>query len=173
MHPSTAKTATVGGFVAGGSGGVGSITWGGLRDFGNIIRLQDRDDGSLARGSSTCTGTDLHKVSHAYGTNGIIVECEMPLAPAYDWIDIIWGFDSLAAAAAFANDLGEADGILKKELAVVAAPVPHDCFPRHRRWLPREQPHRLRDDRAARATTPPWRSPGGRAAPPSCSRRRR
>ncbi len=29
------------------------------------------------------TGDDLHKVSHAYGTNGIIVECEVPLAPAY------------------------------------------------------------------------------------------
>ena len=25
------------------------------------------------------TGDDLHKVSHAYGTNGIIVEVEMPL----------------------------------------------------------------------------------------------
>ena len=137
LHPSTAKTATVGGFVAGGSGGVGSIAWGGLRDFGNIIGLKVVTMEASPR-ILDLTGEDIHKVSHAYGTNGIIVEAEMPLAPAYDWIDVIAGFDSLAAAAAFANELGEADGILKKQLAVVAAPAPHDYFNRHRRWIPRE-----------------------------------
>jgi FAD/FMN-containing dehydrogenase len=138
LHPSTARTATVGGFIAGGSGGVGSILWGGLRDFGNIIGLKVVTMEAEPR-ILDLKGEDIHKVSHAYGTNGIIVEAEMPLAPAYDWIDVIAGFDTLDRAAAFANALGEADGILKKEIAVVAAPVPHETFNRHRKYLPRDK----------------------------------
>ena len=98
MYPSTCSTATIGGFVAGGSGGVGSIRWGGLRDLGNIIRLRVVTMEAAPR-VLELTGEDLHKVSHAYGTNGIITELEMPLAPAYDWVDVIVGFDDFEAAA--------------------------------------------------------------------------
>lgn len=134
LHPSTAKTATIGGFIAGGSGGVGSITWGGLRDLGNIIRLKVVTMEAEPR-VLELEGLDLHKVSHAYGTNGIIVEVEMPLAPAYGWIDVLVDFATHGAAAAFANALGEADGILKKELATIASPIPTAYFARLRPWL--------------------------------------
>jgi FAD/FMN-containing dehydrogenase len=138
LHPSTYKTASIGGFIAGGSGGVGSITWGGLRDAGNIIRVRTVTMEAEPR-CLEFTGDDIHKVSHAYGVNGIITEVEMPLAPAYDWVDVIVGFDDFNAAAAFANALGEQDGILKKQLAAVQAPVPHDYFLRHRKYIRREQ----------------------------------
>jgi len=138
MFPSTYATASLGGFVAGGSGGVGSINWGGLRDFGNILRLRVLTMEAEPR-ALELTGEDLHKAAHAYGTNGVIVEVEAPLAPSYEWIDLIVGFDSFEAAAAYANALGEEDGILTKEIAVVADPVPHEYFLRHRRFLPRRQ----------------------------------
>ncbi len=138
VHPSTYHTASIGGFIAGGSGGIGSIRWGGLRDAGNILRLRVVTMESSPR-VLDLTGDDLHKVSHAYGTNGIITQVEMPLAPAYRWIDIILGFDTLAGAAAFANAAGEQDGLLLKELGVVAAPIPHDHFKRHRKFLPRDK----------------------------------
>ena len=94
MFPSTRATATVAGFVAGGSGGVGSITWGGLRDFGNVLRLRVLTLEAEPR-ALELTGEDLHKAVHAYGTNGVITEVEMPLAPQYDWIELILGFDKL------------------------------------------------------------------------------
>ncbi|APF38402.1 FAD-linked oxidase [Chelatococcus daeguensis] len=138
LFPSTYATASLGGFIAGGSGGVGSIRWGGLRDAGNVLSLKVATMEASPR-VLTLTGDDLHKVAHAYGTNGIITEVSVPLAPAYTWVDVIVGFDTLAAAAAYANALGEQDGLLLKELAVIAAPVPHDVFLRHQKFLPREK----------------------------------
>lgn len=138
LHPSTYSTASIGGFIAGGSGGVGSIKWGGLRDAGNIIRLKVVTMEEKPR-VLDLAGDDLAKVAHAYGTNGIVTEVEMPLGPAYEWVDVIVGFDTLAQAAAYAHALGEQDGLALKELAVVAAPVPHDYFLRHRKFLPRDR----------------------------------
>ena len=93
-------TASIGGFIAGGSGGVGSIRLGGLRDFGNMLRLRVVTMEAEPR-VLDLTGEDMHKVAHAYGTNGIIIEVEMPLTAAYDWVDVIVGFDSFMDAARF------------------------------------------------------------------------
>ncbi|TIT58124.1 MAG: FAD-binding oxidoreductase, partial [Mesorhizobium sp.] len=84
MSPSTYNTASIGGFVAGGSGGVGSIRWGGLRDLGNVIRLRTVTMEAEPR-VMELTGEEVLKVMHAYGTNGIITEVEMPLTASYDW----------------------------------------------------------------------------------------
>lgn len=138
MFPSTYNMASIGGFVAGGSGGVGSIRWGGLRDAGNVLSLKVATMEASPR-VLTLTGDDLHRVSHAYGTNGIITEVAMPLTTAYEWVDLIIGFDTFAGAAAYANALGEQDGLLLKEIAVVAAPTPHDYFLRHQKFLPRDK----------------------------------
>jgi FAD/FMN-containing dehydrogenase len=135
MFPSTRATASVGGFVAGGSGGVGSISWGGLRDFGNVLRLRVMTLEEKPR-TLELTGEDLHKAVHAYGTNGVIVEVEMPLTARYDWVDVIVGFDRFDAATAYALALAEQDGILKKLVTVVAGPTPHECFLRHRALIP-------------------------------------
>ncbi len=138
LHPSTYRTATIGGFIAGGSGGVGSINWGGLRDLGNIIRARVVTCEASPR-VMDLTGDDLAKVAHAYGTNGVITEVEMPLSAAYRWIDVLVGFDDLTAATRFADELGHQDGILVKNLAVVSAPLPHDYFLRHQKFIRRDQ----------------------------------
>ena len=134
FHPSTTATATLGGFVAGGSGGVGSIHWGGLRELGNILKLRIVTMEAEPR-VIELTGWDLQKVSHAYGTNGIITEVEMPLAPAYDWVDVIVGYDDYMDAVRYADNLAQRDGVLLKELAVISAPAPFDYFTRHKPFL--------------------------------------
>ena len=134
LHPSTAHTATIGGFIAGGSGGIGSTTWGGLRDWGNIIRLRVVTMEAEPR-VLDLTGEDLHKVTHAYGTNGIICEIEMPLAPAYDWVDVFVAFKDFMEAARFSNMIGRQDGLLTKLNCVVAAPAPQDYFKRHKPFI--------------------------------------
>lgn len=129
MMPSTFATATLGGFVAGGSGGIGSVTWGALRDFGNIIRLRVVTMEEEPR-VLDLTGDELPRVSHAFGTNGIITELEMPLAPAYDWTELLVGFDDFRAAAGFAEGVANQDGILIKLATVIEAPIGKRFFQR-------------------------------------------
>ena len=57
-------------------------------------------------------GDELPRVLHAYGTNGIITEVEMPLAPAYDWVEMFVGFDDFMDCARFGLNLAKQDGIL-------------------------------------------------------------
>ncbi|MEM6466496.1 MAG: FAD-binding oxidoreductase, partial [Pseudomonadota bacterium] len=129
MFSSTWATATIGGFIAGGSGGIGSITWGSLRDLGNIIRLRVVTMEEEPR-VLEFRGEELARVSHAYGTNGIITELEMPLAPAYDWIEMFVTFDDFMDAAKYADDLANEDGILLKLATPIEAPIPQDYFQR-------------------------------------------
>jgi FAD/FMN-containing dehydrogenase len=85
------------------------------------------------------TGWDLQKVAHAYGTNGIITEVEFPLDAAYDWVDVILGYDDYLDAVRFADLIANQDGLLFKEVATVAAPVPYDYFLRHQKFFRRGQ----------------------------------
>mgnify|MGYP006269027359 CR=1 FL=1 len=131
MFSSTWATASIGGFIAGGSGGVGSCTWGSLRDLGNIIRLRVVTMEAEPR-VLEFRGEELARVSHAYGTNGIITEVEVPLAPAYDWVGMFVAFDDFGSAMTFADDLANEDGILIKLACVHEAPIAHDYFQRVR-----------------------------------------
>jgi FAD/FMN-containing dehydrogenase len=123
MHPSTKRSAQIGGFVAGGSGGVGSVTFGGMREPGNIVAARIV---TLERKPRVIElrGDAAQKISRAYGTTGIITVLEMPLAPAQSWIDTIVAFDDFLEAVRFGQTIAMADGIVKKLLSPVQWPVP-------------------------------------------------
>jgi FAD/FMN-containing dehydrogenase len=58
----------------------------------------------------------------------VITAVEMPLAPAWPWLDLIVGFDDLMTAVRFADALARQDGIVKKLVAPLAAPIPQLYF---------------------------------------------
>lgn len=123
LHPSTKRTATIGGFVAGGSGGVGSVTYGGLREPGNIlaariVTVEDEPRIIELRGDAA------QKINRAYGTTGIITALEMPLAPAWPWYDVIVAFDDFAKLLDAGFAAAKADGVVKKLMSGIAWPLP-------------------------------------------------
>lgn len=134
MVPSTYRTATIGGFIGGGSGGIGSITYGLLADRGNLLALRVVTMEEEPR-TIELRGDEVYKVAHAWGTNGIITELEMPLAPAYAWAELAVTFPDFMTAARFGQKLGESDGIIKKLICICAAPIP-DYFVALKQYIP-------------------------------------
>lgn len=134
MHPSTKRTATIGGFVAGGSGGVGSVMYGGLREPGNILAARIVTVEETPR-VIELRGDAAQKINRAYGTTGIITALEMPLAPAYPWLDVIVAFDDFKTCLEFGRDVARADGIIKKLLTPIASPLP-EYFGQLRQFCP-------------------------------------
>ncbi|MBT9385232.1 FAD-binding oxidoreductase [Pseudooceanicola sp. CBS1P-1] len=117
LFPSTRRLATLGGYIAGGAGGVGSCTWGQLSDTGAILGVQLMTVEETPR-LIELRDRDVLKVQHAYGLNGVITEVEMPLAPKYPWAEEILAFDSLTEAAAFAAQFTNTEAIVKKLVSV-------------------------------------------------------
>lgn len=122
MHPSTKRLATIGGFIAGGSGGVGSVTWGVLRDPGNLIaaRIVTMEEEPRIL---DLRGHAVQVVNHGYGTTGIITAVEVPTAPAWPWVDVVVAFDDFLDCVAFGRDLALATGIVKKLVTPIDAPI--------------------------------------------------
>lgn len=117
MHPSTKRTATIGGYFTGGSGGIGSVTHGGLREPGNLraarVITVEPDPRAIE-----LEGPDAGLVNRTYGTTGIVTEVELPLSPAPVWRDAALGFDDMMAAVRFATALAGDPDIAKKLVSV-------------------------------------------------------
>jgi len=86
--PSTWVKCTMGGFLCGGSGGIGSITWGGINAPGNVksvTMLTCEEEPRLVR----LEEAESLRTLHTYGTTGLMVEVEMRLAPKVDYEQLI------------------------------------------------------------------------------------
>ncbi len=109
MYPSTRDIATIGGFIAGGYAGAGSVRNGILKDAGNVTMIRVVTLEETPR-IIELKDADIQKVHHAYGTNGIITALTLSLKPAVDWVHHIALFNSYSAALRFGCAATEAIG---------------------------------------------------------------
>ena len=123
LWPSTKRTATIGGFVAGGGAGVGGITHGTLRERGNLLgaRVATMQDPPRI---IEVEGDEAAPVNRTYGTTGVLTRIRLPLTPAQAWRDVAVAFNDFIPASRFAIALAFADGIPKKMCGVFDSQLP-------------------------------------------------
>ena len=121
--PSTFRSATLGGLFGGGFGGAGSITYGPLAAPGNVLGIKVMTVEAEPR-ILELRGADAMLLHHAYGTNGIVLEVEVALAPVQSWMECVAVFDGFDEAVDFAAAVASGPGMIKKEICLLAAPIP-------------------------------------------------
>jgi FAD/FMN-containing dehydrogenase len=123
MYPSTLVKASVGGFLGGGSGGVGSVAHGQLRDFDNVrafevITLEEEPRVVLHEGPA------VHEILHAWGTNGVLTRIWFALTPVVEWMQFTAAFDTYEDAFTFAESIAVDGAWTKRLVTVFEWPIP-------------------------------------------------
>lgn len=121
--PSTYRLASLGGLYGGGFGGIGSINYGPLGAPGNILSVKVMTVEAEPRILHVPAPQAL-LLHHAYGSNGIVLEVELALAPVHQWIERLDVFDDFTDALDYANAFARSPGLVKRQLALFAAPIP-------------------------------------------------
>lgn len=128
MFPSTQDIATIGGFVAGGSAGIGSLANGPLREPGNIIELKALSVEETPQ-EHVFRGDDVLRIHHAWGLNGVITEVTLRTVPHRNWIGCMATFDSYGACYKAGHALATTPQIGPKLVSTVDARIV-EYFPR-------------------------------------------
>ncbi len=126
MYPSTTGS-SIGGFLAGGSGGTGSIAHG-SNDSGFVVAL-DVVHGSEKPEMVHVTGQQANGYVHAYGVTGIIVRATVKLEPAQEWSSLYASFETFEQALPAVRDLGRSSPpprLVSADVPFVADVLPPD-----------------------------------------------
>lgn len=124
FFPSTLPTATAGGFLTGGSGGVGSITWGNLWQEGNVRQVTVVTIEAEPQTLTLTNYDDLLTVIHNCGLTCIVTDLILALAPAQQWRQFVVAFDDFEAALRFGESLAQDGEVVKRLITAVEWPLP-------------------------------------------------
>jgi FAD/FMN-containing dehydrogenase len=122
-YPSTIVKATIGGFLGGGSGGIGSVSHGGLRDFGTARAFEVVTMEAEPR-IVKHEGEAVHEILHAWGTNGVITRIWLALARAVEWSQCVVAFDTFDAAFDFSEQVATGQQWAKRLVTTFEWPIP-------------------------------------------------
>jgi FAD/FMN-containing dehydrogenase len=122
-YPSTIVKATVGGFLGGGSGGIGSVAHGNLRHF-NTVRALDVVTMEEEPRILHLEGDAIHEILHAWGTNGVITRIWLALAPAVEWAQCAVAFSVFDAAFDFSERIAGDPAWIKRLVTTFEWPIP-------------------------------------------------
>ncbi len=122
-YPSTIVKASVGGFLGGGSGGIGSVAHGGLRDFATVRAFEAVTMEPTPR-LIKHEGEDVHGILHAWGTNSVITRIWLALTPAVDWAQIAITFPTFAEAYTFSETIATNPAWIKRLVTTFEWPIP-------------------------------------------------
>ncbi|MBZ5644505.1 MAG: FAD-binding oxidoreductase [Acidobacteriia bacterium] len=122
-YPSTVVKASVGGFLGGGSGGIGTVANGNLRDFQTVraievVTMEPEPRIVLHEGEA------VHEILHAWGTNGVITRTWLALARAVDWSQCVAAFDTFDAAFDFSEQIACGKEWTKRLVTTFEWPIP-------------------------------------------------
>lgn len=106
MYPSTAQS-SIGGFLAGGSGGTGTIVHGANHE-GFVVAL-DVVHATPSAGLVRVEGDEAQNYVHNYGTAGIIARATVRLEPLQDWKGLFASFASFRDAISVIREIGLLD----------------------------------------------------------------
>lgn len=122
IYPSTYMRSTAAGFVCGGSGGIGSVSWGSLWD-GNVLGVTAWSMEAEPRRIEVA-GEAARAFIHLYGTTGLVTQVTLRLVPRVAWEQWIASFSDLHAAVSFAQALCEKTELRKRLVSVNEWPIP-------------------------------------------------
>jgi FAD/FMN-containing dehydrogenase len=122
-YPSTIIKASVGGFLGGGSGGIGSVAHGNLRDFQTVRALEVVTMEAEPR-IVMHEGEAVHDILHAWGTNGIVTKIWLALTPAVEWSQCAIAFDTFGAAFDFSERVAADPAWTKRLVTPFEWPIP-------------------------------------------------
>lgn len=128
MYPSTWVKSTIGGFLAGGSAGIGSIRNGVLRD-GKMVSAITILDSAQPPALHRVEGEACLDYLHAYGVNGFIVEVELQLVPKLPWEQIVLSDKDALKLFTFAHQLAQNDSLRLRLLNFQQWPIPSFFIP--------------------------------------------
>jgi FAD/FMN-containing dehydrogenase len=121
-YPSTIAKATIGGFLGGGSGGIGSVAHGALRDFKTVRSIEivtmEPEPRVLVH-----EGDSVHEILHSWGTNGIITQISLALTSAVTWSQCVAAFPTFQEAFDFSEAVAANSYWIKRLVTTFEWPI--------------------------------------------------